>query len=35
MIKTERTKVIIESLDKFYPDPPIPLNHKNIYEHNI
>tara|TARA_Y100000590_G_scaffold470732_1_gene668940 strand:+ start:5588 stop:6241 length:654 start_codon:yes stop_codon:yes gene_type:complete len=32
MIKTERTKVIIESLDKFYPDPPIPLNHKNIYE---
>lgn len=32
MIKTERAKVIIEVLDRVYPDPPIPLNHNNIFE---
>ena len=32
MIKAERVKNIIKILDKIYPDPPIPLDHKNIFE---
>ena len=32
MIKTERVKNIIKILDRIYPDPPIPLDHKNIFE---
>ena len=32
MIKTERVKNIIRILDRIYPDPPIPLDHKNIFE---
>jgi len=32
MIKAERVKNIIKILDRIYPDPPIPLDHKNIFE---
>ena len=31
MIKKERAIIILEELNKLYPDPPIPLNHKNPY----
>ena len=29
MNKAERAKNILEILDRIYPDPPIPLDHKN------
>lgn len=32
MIKSERVKVIMRVLDRIYPSPPIPLDHKNIFE---
>tara|TARA_B100000927_G_scaffold74601_1_gene59439 strand:+ start:3987 stop:4640 length:654 start_codon:yes stop_codon:yes gene_type:complete len=32
MNKAERVKNILEILDRIYPDPPIPLDHKNIFE---
>ena len=32
MIKAERVKNIIKILNRIYPDPPIPLDHKNIFE---
>ena len=32
MNKAERAKNILEILDRIYPDPPIPLDHKNIFE---
>ena len=32
MIKTERAKFIMETLEKLYPKTPIPLNHKNNFE---
>ena len=32
MIKAERVKNIIKILDRIYPNPPIPLDHKNIFE---
>ena len=32
MIKIERVKTIIQVLDRIYPNPPIPLDHKNIFE---
>ena len=32
MIKAERVKNIIKILDRFIPNPPIPLDHKNIFE---
>ena len=32
MIKAERVKNIIKILDRIYPDPPIPLDHSNIFE---
>jgi len=31
MKKIERSKIILNELQKLYPDPPIPLNHKNPY----
>ena len=31
MIKKERANIILEELNKLYPEPPIPLNHKNAY----
>ncbi len=31
MIKKERAKIILKELNKLYPEPPIPLNHKNPY----
>ena len=31
MIKKERAKIILKELNKLYPKPPIPLNHKNAY----
>ena len=31
MIKKERAIIILEELNKLYPEPPIPLNHKNAY----
>ena len=31
MIKKERALVILKELNKLYPEPPIPLNHKNAY----
>ncbi len=32
MIKKERVKKIIQILDRIYPDPPIPLDHRNLFE---
>ena len=31
MLKKERAKTIMAELDKFYPNPPIPLNHTNPF----
>ena len=31
MLKKERAIIILEELNKLYPEPPIPLNHKNAY----
>ena len=31
MKKSEKAKIVIKILDKFYPEPPIPLNHDNVY----
>ncbi len=31
MIKKERAITILKELNKLYPEPPIPLNHKNAY----
>ena len=31
MIKKERAIIILNELNKLYPEPPIPLNHKNAY----
>ena len=31
MKKSDKAKVIIKILDKFYPETPIPLNHDNVY----
>ena len=31
MIKKERSKIILKELNRLYPEPPIPLNHKNAY----
>tara|TARA_Y100000589_G_scaffold184855_1_gene175146 strand:+ start:2806 stop:3459 length:654 start_codon:yes stop_codon:yes gene_type:complete len=31
MIKKERASIILRELNKLYPEPPIPLNHKNDY----
>ena len=31
MIKKERAIIILKELNKIYPKPPIPLNHKNAY----
>ncbi len=31
MNKTERAKIILEELNKLYPNPPIPLNHTNAF----
>jgi len=32
MIKSERVKYIIQILNRIYPNPPIPLEHRNIFE---
>jgi endonuclease-3 len=32
MIKSERAIIIMKVLDRIYPSPPIPLDHKNIFE---
>ena len=32
MKKQERAKVVLDNLNKFYPNIPIPLSHKNVYE---
>ena len=32
MIKTERAKFIMKTLDKLYPKTPVPLNHRNNFE---
>ena len=32
MKKQERAKVVLDNLNKFYPNIPIPLEHKNVYE---
>ena len=32
MIRAERVKNIIQILDRIYPNPPIPLDHRNIFE---
>ena len=32
MKKIERARLILKILNKIYPDTPIPLNHKNVYE---
>ena len=32
MIKSERVKNIIQILNRIYPNPPIPLDHKNTFE---
>ena len=32
MIRAERVKNIILILDRIYPNPPIPLDHRNIFE---
>ena len=31
MKKSDKAKIIIKILDKFYPEAPIPLNHNNVY----
>ena len=31
MIKKERAEIILKELNKLYPEPPIPLDHKNPY----
>ena len=31
MLKKERAIIILKELNKLYPEPPIPLNHKNAY----
>ena len=31
MIKKERARIILKELNKLYPEPPIPLDHKNAY----
>ena len=31
MKKSDKAKIIIKILDKFYPETPIPLNHDNVY----
>ena len=31
MKKSEKAKIVIKILDKFYPETPIPLNHNNVY----
>lgn len=31
MLKKERVKFVIDTLEKLYPDPPIPLNHTDQY----
>ena len=31
MKKSDKAKIIIKILDKFYPETPIPLNHNNVY----
>ena len=31
MIRKERALIILNELNKLYPEPPIPLNHKNAY----
>lgn len=31
MTKKERVQYVIDTLNKIYPDPPIPLNHKDAY----
>ena len=32
MKKKERAALVLKILNKIYPDTPIPLNHKNVYE---
>ncbi len=32
MKKLERAKIVLDKLNKIYPNVPIPLKHKNIYE---
>ena len=32
MKKQERANVVLDNLNKFYPNIPIPLRHKNVYE---
>ena len=32
MKKQERANVVLDNLNKFYPNIPIPLKHKNVYE---
>ncbi len=32
MKKVERADLVLKILNKIYPETPIPLNHKNIYE---
>ena len=32
MKKQERAKCVLDNLNKFYPNIPIPLKHKNVYE---
>ena len=32
MKKQERANVVLDNLNKFYPNIPIPLEHKNVYE---
>ena len=31
MKKSDKAKIIIKILDKFYPETPVPLNHNNVY----
>ena len=31
MKKSDKAKIIIKILDKFYPETPIPLNHNSVY----
>ena len=32
MLKSERTKFIIDFLEQTYPNTPVPLNNKNVFE---
>ena len=32
MKKVERADLVLKTLNKIYPEIPIPLNHRNIYE---